>query len=136
MSDAEQLKEHQYKPGHVHTVVGRPPGSVNRITADLRKYIFGVIEEEMPNLQTYIKRTAVRNPEGAAKLVLGLIDYCLPKLNRVEHTGKDGEDLAVTAAKLAEAVTTAPSAADAAIAYRQLMFGSAAYAAPQDELRH
>lgn len=36
------------------------------------------------------------NPKGAFECFMGVCEYHLPKISRVEHTGKDGEQLTIS----------------------------------------
>lgn len=76
----------------------RPKGSKNNVSQKARTTISRFIEKgftanELDRLVQKIERD-----EGASKAFncyVQLIDYVLPKLARVEHTGKDGDQLSV-----------------------------------------
>lgn len=74
---------------------GRPKGSPNKATADVRAAIALLAERNVAKLENWLNRTAKKNPAKAADLFLRAIEYHIPKLGRVEHTGKDGGDLAI-----------------------------------------
>lgn len=52
-----------------------------------------------PDVEKWIRRGAKRNPLAAANLVVSLLEFAVPKLQRTELTGKDGEALQVTLVK-------------------------------------
>jgi len=79
--------------------VGRPKGSPNRATADVRAAIAVFAEQGAPKLQEWIERVAEGfgdvkpDPGKAADLYLKAIEYHIPKLARQEHVGADGGDI-------------------------------------------
>lgn len=74
---------------------GRPKGTPNRATADVRATIALIAERNAERLETWLARVARKNPDRAADLYLRMIEYHIPKLARTEVTGKDGEELRV-----------------------------------------
>jgi hypothetical protein len=45
------------------------------------------------NMSMWIQQIAADNPEKAFKLMLEMSEFVLPKLNRTELTGNNGDDL-------------------------------------------
>ena len=72
---------------------GRPKGSTNKITEDLREAFALVLENKLPDLDLLLARVAADDPAKAIDLMLKLSNRFLPELARTEITGKDGEDL-------------------------------------------
>ena len=81
---------------------GRPKGSPNRATADVRAAIAVFAEGNAHKLQDWLDRIAdgsdgVRpDPAKAADLYLRAIEYHIPKLARTEVTGQDGGPVEVS----------------------------------------
>lgn len=81
---------------------GRPKGSPNRATADVRAAIAIFAEGNAHKLQVWLDRVAngsdgiKPDPAKAADLYLRAIEYHIPKLARTEVTGQDGGPVEVT----------------------------------------
>lgn len=75
---------------------GRPKGSPNKATADVRAAIAAFAEGNAHKLQEWLDRVAegsegVRpDPAKAVDLYLRAIEYHIPKLARTEVTGENG----------------------------------------------
>ena len=78
---------------------GRPKGSPNRATADVRAAIATFAEGNEHKLQEWLDRVAegsegIRpDPAKAADLYLRAIEYHIPKLARTEVSGANGEPI-------------------------------------------
>lgn len=72
---------------------GRPPGSPNKTTKEIREAYQNLVEMNLENMSAWIGQVASEDPEKAMKLVLELSTYVIPKLARQEVVGGDGEDL-------------------------------------------
>ena len=72
---------------------GRPKGSANKITEDLREAFALVLESKLPELELLLARVAADDPKSAIELMLKLSNRFLPELSRQELTGANGEDL-------------------------------------------
>jgi hypothetical protein len=85
---------------------GRPKGSPNRATADVRAAIAAFAEGNAHKLQDWLDRVAegsegVRpDPAKAADLYLRAIEYHIPKLARTEVTGQDGGPVEISAIQI------------------------------------
>jgi hypothetical protein len=81
---------------------GRPKGSPNRATADVRAAIAVFAEGNAHKLQDWLDRIAEGSdgnrpdPAKAADLYLRAIEYHIPKLARTEVTGQDGGPVEVS----------------------------------------
>ena len=81
---------------------GRPKGSPNRATADVRAAIAAFAEGNAHKLQDWLDRIAEgsdgnrADPAKAADLYLRAIEYHIPKLARTEVTGQDGGPVEVS----------------------------------------
>lgn len=80
---------------------GRPKGSPNRATADVRAAIATFAEGNAHKLQDWLDRIAEGSdgnrpdPAKAADLYLRAIEYHIPKLARTEVTGQNGGALQI-----------------------------------------
>ena len=52
-----------------------------------------LVEKNTPKMQKWLDEVAMEDPAKAMELVLKLAEYVLPKLQRQELTGSDGEEL-------------------------------------------
>lgn len=80
-----------FKPGDRRA--GRPKGTPNRATADVRMAMAQLAEGNIERVQKWLDRVARKDPARALDLFLRLLEYYIPKLQRSEFTGKDGKDL-------------------------------------------
>ncbi len=72
---------------------GRPAGSKNIITEQIREAYSMVLENRLPDLERWILQVSHDDPAKAADLLMRLSERFLPLLARTEITGKDGSDL-------------------------------------------
>jgi hypothetical protein len=85
---------------------GRPKGSPNRATADVRAAIAAFAEGNAHKLQDWLDRVAEGSggnkpdPAKAADLYLRAIEYHIPKLARTEVTGQDGGPVEISAIQI------------------------------------
>lgn len=59
------------------------------------------VSDELPK---WLARVAEDDPKGAIDCIVKLADFIMPKIQRIEHTGKDGE--ALTIKNILEAIET------------------------------
>jgi hypothetical protein len=84
---------------------GRPKGSVNRATSDVRAMVAAFASNKAAEFERWIELTADGDPERgikpqpdrAATLYLQAIEYHIPKLARTEVTGPNGGALQIQA---------------------------------------
>ena len=81
---------------------GRPKGSQNKATKDVRACIALIAERQIDKLESWIAE--VEDPHKRADLLLRLFEYHIPKLARQELTGKDGADLSAFAVPMPLAI--------------------------------
>ena len=72
---------------------GRAKGSPNKATTDVRAAIAVFAQAHVGQMGAWLLE--VEDPAKRLDLYLRAIEYHIPKLGRVEHTGKDGDDLKV-----------------------------------------
>lgn len=75
---------------------GRRPGSPNKATREVREVFRAVFEKLAPNAEGWILAAGKEDPAKGADLLLRLAEYHVPKLGRLEHTGKDGGPVRVS----------------------------------------
>ena len=80
-------------PEHLANRSGRPPGTKNKKTEAVRYAYQQLVENNLEHMSLWLARVAADNPEKAFDLVIKLSEYVLPKLQRSEVTGANGEDL-------------------------------------------
>jgi hypothetical protein len=74
------------KVGH-----GKSVGTPNYMTADMRDTVRMLLKKTLPEIEAWIHE--IKNPKDRITAILGFLEYGLPKLARIEHTAKDGEEL-------------------------------------------
>lgn len=72
---------------------GRPKGSPNKITEEIREAFAAVLENRLPDLERWLMQVSHEDPAKAIDLLIKLSNRFLPELSRTEMTGADGEDL-------------------------------------------
>ena len=81
-----------FEKGNTHST-GRPPGSTNKTTKEIREAYQKLLEDNLDNMSIWLAQVAGDDPQKAIDLMLKLSEYLIPKLARQEITGHDGEDL-------------------------------------------
>lgn len=72
---------------------GRPAGSKNIATQQVRLAYQKLTEDNLGNMTLWLQEIARDNPKEAFELMLKMSEYVLPKLARTEITGAGGEDI-------------------------------------------
>lgn len=72
---------------------GRRAGVPNKVTADVRAAVGELVRRNFSKVESWLLE--IEDPAKRVGLFLDLCEYHIPKLGRVEHTGKDGEALTV-----------------------------------------
>jgi hypothetical protein len=78
--------------------IGRPKGSPNKATKDVRAAIAVFAEANAEHMGEWL--LAVDDPAKRLDLYLRALEYHIPKLARQEHTGKDGGPFVVNLATI------------------------------------
>jgi hypothetical protein len=82
---------------------GRPAGSTNRATAEVRAVFSTLVTANQMHLQAWLDRVAAENPKGALDLYLRLAEYVLPKVQRIDLSTSDaGEPLVVNLVRFSD----------------------------------
>ena len=81
---------------------GRAHGTPNKATAEARAAVATLVDGNVDRLQEWLEQIACGvadehgkfivppNPAKAFELLLDVLEYHVPKLSRIEHTGDDG----------------------------------------------
>ena len=77
---------------------GRVKGVPNKVTADVRACIALVAQGFAHEVIALLRRGAKKDPLGAVNTYTKLIEYHIPKLQRIEHTGAGGGPVALVQA--------------------------------------
>lgn len=68
----------------------RKKGEVNKVTKDIKQAFKKLVEDNIDNMEKWLNRVAVNNPEKALRILIDLSPYIVPKLAttelKVEHT--------------------------------------------------
>lgn len=81
-----------FEPGH--KLSGSRKGKPNKSTNAAREAIARFVDGNVERLQGWLDEIAKESgPKAAWDCVMDVLEYHVPKLQRTELTGKDGEDL-------------------------------------------
>ncbi|HMB17648.1 MAG TPA: hypothetical protein VKO61_01925 [Candidatus Paceibacterota bacterium] len=70
---------------------GRPKGSANKTTTEIRQAYQTFIENNLDEFENWLAQ--IEDPGRKFDIVIKMSEYFMPKLARQELTGSDGEDL-------------------------------------------
>ena len=81
----------KFRPGVSGNPTGRPPGTPNKVTGELRDKLNAIVESELTLVPQLLEKL---EPKERLELVLKMLAFVLPKLRAIEHSGQfeDGED--------------------------------------------
>ena len=65
---------------------GRPKGTQNKEAKAIREAFSKLLENKMPEVETWIDEVREHDPAKAMELILKMSEYILPKLKAVETT--------------------------------------------------
>ena len=82
-----------FQKGDIGNPAGRPLGSKNRSTQQIKEAYQNLLEGNLENMNIWLSELAEEDRGRALEYMLKLSEYILPKLSRQEVTGADGEDL-------------------------------------------
>jgi len=72
----------QFKPGKSGNPAGRPKGSTNKITKELRAVLKTVVFDELERLPGTLEEL---EPEKRAELLTKLLPYVMPKIQQANY---------------------------------------------------
>lgn len=93
-----------FPEGDLNPSRGRPKGSPNKATRQAREDIAEFVNGNAHRLIGWLDLIAVDNPMAAFDRYMSVVEYALPKLQRQEITGKDGERLQINVVTGVQAV--------------------------------
>jgi hypothetical protein len=90
--DMSDNKKHLFQKGESGNPAGRPKGSKNKASVELRKGFEALAQSNIPQVQGWLDEVAEENPEKALDLFLKMAEYVTPKLARTENVHEVDED--------------------------------------------
>ena len=72
--------------GHTNNPNGRPKGSSNKITTEVRECVSQLLYEEVTKLKTALDEVRQESPSKYIELVTKLLPYVAPKLSSIQVT--------------------------------------------------
>ena len=75
---------------------GRPNGSLDKVTREVKEAFAMVLQNKLPEFESWLERLAEDDPAKAIDLAIKLSERFVPALARQEITGADGKDLNMT----------------------------------------
>ena len=73
----------KFEKGH-KLAKGRPPGSVNRSTEQMKLSIARATNRVLDDLPKLMEELVKKDPKGAVDVALKLLEFHLPKMSRIE----------------------------------------------------
>ena len=73
-----------YKKGESGNPTGRPKGAKDRAQADIKQSYQSLVEGNLSNIETWLKKVAAKDPGRAIELMLRLSEFIVPKQKAVE----------------------------------------------------
>jgi len=67
--------------------VGRTPGIPNKSTTLAREAIAKLVDASIPQMQSWLKRIAEKDPAAAFRCLMDVMEYHIPRLQRTEVVG-------------------------------------------------
>lgn len=67
---------------------GRKKGTPNKTTTEIKQVLNQVISNQLDTLEKDINKLKKTDPEAALKLSIKLIEYIIPKMNKMELSGE------------------------------------------------
>lgn len=74
---------------------GKKAGTPNKTTGEARQAIAIFVDGNVDRLNGWLDQIAVQNPLAAFNAFMSVVEYHIPKLQRQEVTGKDGEAIEI-----------------------------------------
>lgn len=88
-----------FEKGESGNPSGRPKGSRNRSTCEMRKVLAIFIDANIDCMSKWLEDIAKDDPKSAFQCMLSLMEFSIPRISRVhyveekEETPKDNEDI-------------------------------------------
>ena len=77
-------KEHLWKKGESGNPEGRPAGTPNKATTEIKEAYVNLIHGNLGEIQGWLNRVAQKDPAKAIDLLLRLSPFVLPKKSEVD----------------------------------------------------
>lgn len=84
-----------FEPGQSGNPSGRPLGAIGEQKRLGREAIAKFVDRNADRLDGWLDAIAETNPQAAFNAYMSVVEYHIPKLQRQEITGKDGERLQI-----------------------------------------
>lgn len=78
------MPQNRFKPGESGNPNGRPKGSPNKATTEIKEAYTNLIHGNLHEIQEWINRVAQRNPEKAFDMLMKLSPFVLPKKQEMD----------------------------------------------------
>lgn len=85
-----------------HKGPGRPAGSKNVATAELREYVKLIVAGQLSYIDESLDRVREKYPDKYLSLLTRLIDMVLPKQQQIEVNNENGIDISKTIQEMKE----------------------------------
>lgn len=83
----------RFQPGESGNPDGRPKGSQNKYTKQIKEAFGMLLEGNLENLSTWLAQVAADDPKAALDIMMKMSERFVPRLRSTEITGADGEDI-------------------------------------------
>ena len=87
MKNTVKKHGHKWKKGSSGNPKGKPKGAKNKVTLVVKEILTAAIENEFENIGPTLAKIRTESSVDYLKCLTNLMEYVVPKLGRVEHTG-------------------------------------------------
>lgn len=85
-----------FKKGISGNIAGRPKGTKDKSTKEIRERFNDLLENNLPNIEKWLTSTAEKDPAKALDLLLKLSEFVVPKLKAADLNLNSGQDMVIT----------------------------------------
>lgn len=83
----------RFQPGQSGNPNGRPKGTENKYTIQIKEAFGLLLEGNLENLSNWLAEVAADDPKAALDIMMRMSERFVPKLRATEITGAEGQDL-------------------------------------------